>query len=154
MSLLICTPVSEESWDYDVTDQGTHMARIDTSWLGEAATIEVGELQLHVDRQGWFTEQFPLVTEDGEVVAQARRPSGFAQAYEVEAPGYVLDLASDGSRGYRVEGPTGEIGTIEPSYEGSRRLYVQLPAEMPISVRVFLAWIVLRSWREEEEEGA
>jgi hypothetical protein len=115
--------------------------------------LEDGTYELH--RDGAFRGDF-LIERNGNVVARATKPSALRSKFEIELPNrhLVLRKLSVWNRRFGLFDGAKQIGSIYPLGMFSRRAKIDLPAEWPLPTKVFLFWLVLLMWKQEQAAAA
>ena len=116
-------------------------------WRGNGQLeLEEGTYQLY--REGRFSGDF-LLELDGKVLARASKPSALRNRFEIETPDRRLVLRKPSSVNRRLIVLDGEkeIGSIYPLGAFTRSTGIDLPDDWPLSLRVFLFWIVFSVWK-------
>ncbi|MEM9996084.1 MAG: hypothetical protein AAF809_00150 [Bacteroidota bacterium] len=156
-STLTAKPTSFFSWSYRLYDGDREVALLDHSAFLEQADIKIEGIPFRLDRDG-LAGAFTLAFE-GVVVAQATKRSVFSNVFDVmlgdldpnddRAPAaFVLQRASLSSNRFIVYSATGDaIGSIRRTSVWTRKARVDLPATIPLGVRVFLFWLAVLMWR-------
>lgn len=142
-----------ERWfsnDYVVEEDGTIVANLSRSAWRNRGEITVAGRRLQVKRRGAFRDTFALY--DGneallEIVQPAALRSKLVFAYE----GRSFDV---GNRAWYSSTQIVEAGGQIVGCVRSRGLFsggavADLPDDLPLAVRVFIAWIALVRWDDE-----
>jgi hypothetical protein len=139
-------------------DAGTTVAVIDLSNWRENARIEVSGRRYLARHETWSRE-FVLQREDGQVVAVAERPSAWRERFTLTHEGRRYELARESAwKGTFVllrEG-AGVVGAVRQRGWFSSEVYVDLPEELPVEVRMLVLWltIVLRRRQAAAASGS
>jgi hypothetical protein len=143
------------SWDFTVSQGSQAVAEIDISWWRERGELTVQGARFRVSRQGMMSGDFLLESDRG-VVARATKPSVMRRLFVVqhEAKTYTLRARSVLGRSFVLLDAEREVGTIAPAGVWSRRADVDLPAEIPLPVQVFLIWLAVLMWKREADSAS
>ena len=127
------------------------IGEVDASLWRERARLELQDGTYELFREGTFGGDF-FLTRDGKVVARATKPSAFRSTFDVGINGQhvVLRKLSAFKRRFGVFQDGRQIGSIYPQGIITRRSTIDLPAEWPLSGRVFLFWLVYLMWKRQE----
>jgi hypothetical protein len=128
------------------------LGEIDSSIWREKAQLEIEQGTYLLYREGYFSGAF-LLERDGTAVARALKPSAIYNTFEVEEPDsrhLVLRKLSVLNRRFGLFDGETQIGTIYPVHAFTRRTQIDLPADLPLPVRVFLFWLVFIIWNREQ----
>jgi hypothetical protein len=149
MTTLRAVPRDLYSWAYSVLEDKHELTRIDLDALGEGAEFTLRGRVYRLAPPSLYSGAF-ILQSGNRTLASAERPGVFARGIGVDMGGrrYVLEAQEIGSRRYvvRLEGEV--VGRIGPDGLLSRKVAVELPAEMDAAQKVFLLWLVLLQWRK------
>jgi len=145
--VLTAAPKRWYSWNFEVLDGRRPVADVGVSCWRERGTLQVDGERYDVYREGWASGAFVLESH-GEVLARATKPSAFERRLLVWHAGreYTLRARFLGRQFLLFEGSS-EVGRITPEGLLTRRAQVDLPAELPLPVRVFLVWLAVLMWK-------
>jgi hypothetical protein len=141
--------------NYRLHQQNKLLGEVDTSaWL-EKARLELEEGTYELCREGKFSGDFLLVR-NGHVVARATKPSVFQNRFDVELPNrsLVLRRQSVWNRRFAVFEGENQVGSVYPAGLFTRRAKIDLPADWPLSQRIFLFWLVFLIWRRQSQAAS
>ena len=129
-------------------DGARTVAHIDASWWRERASLTVDGSTYQAYREGIMSGAYLLKCR-GSKVASAKKPSMFYREFLVEHDGqrYTLRAKSVFERGFVLLKGAKRVGSITLESLFSYRANVNLPADLPLPVRVFVFWLVIVSWR-------
>ncbi len=150
--LWLATPKRWLLWDYDVRDVfGRHIGDVRVLPWRAAGTMLVEGMRLDASRRGVFVGPIVLTGPSGEV-ARATRIGLFTRRIALEFGGrsLVLRSASVWSREMHLMEGEVTIGTAVPEGLFSRRAQVELPDSLPVDVRLFVVWLVLYTWKAQQ----
>src|SRR5262244_1926475 len=153
--MLRATPVSWFSWNFLVSDEGAPVAEINLAWLREAGQLSVGEESYRVYREGVMSGAF-ILEKDGTRLAKAQKPSAVFRSFAVDYNGrrFTLEAESAFRRKFVLKDGEERIGSIFPEGALTRKCIVDLPANIPLAVRVFMIWLVIILWKRESDGAA
>jgi hypothetical protein len=136
------------SWDFDVSDGERHVAHVGVSAWGEKGILTIDGVDHRVYREGVRSGDF-LLERDGIVLARAAKPSAFRSAFEVRHDGRLYDLAKESvwQRRFVLRSGNAEIGSLAPRSTFGRAAVVTLPEPWPLSLKVFVIWLVVILWK-------
>jgi hypothetical protein len=146
--MLTAVPKSWFSWDFRILDGEQTVAEIDLSIWGEKGSLTVERTSYQVHREAWMRGAFVLQA-NGAVLARAEKPSAFQRSFDIQHAGkrYRLRAGSVFGRSFVLLDGTRELGSVFLEQLFSRRACVELPAELPLPLRIFILWLVLLLWR-------
>jgi hypothetical protein len=126
------------------------VGEVSPSWWGEKARLELEDGTYQLYREGFASGVF-LLEKDGSVIARATKPSVFAQKFDIELPNRHLELrrASLWSRGFNLFDGVKQVGSIYPQGFFRRRSIIDVPADLPLPIGVFVFWLVLVMWKRQ-----
>jgi hypothetical protein len=152
--MLTAVPTRWFSWDFTVTDGARTVATIDVSWWREHGTLTVAGVDHRVSRERMLSGDFILEAAGAEV-ARASKPSAFRSLFIVQHAGrrYTLRRASVLHRRMLLLAGDRTIGSLSPQGWFTRRAEVDLPSDLPLSVRVFVIWLAVILWKRESDSG-
>jgi hypothetical protein len=96
-----------------------------------------------------------LLERDGVVLARAAKPSAFRSAFEVRHDGRTYELAKESvwHRRFVLRSSNAEIGSLAPRSAFGRAAFATLPEPWPLSLKVFVIWLVVLLWRRAASSG-
>lgn len=146
MSLTI-RPKNWASWDFYVERDGQRLAFVDLAWVREAATMEIGGVVCRFYRDGMLGDFVMEV--DGQPVVRADKTSVFTRRFDVlyGERSFVLKPASGLARRFLLIEDDATIGEIRPKNMFTRKADVDLPADLPAEVQIFIIWLVVIMWQ-------
>jgi hypothetical protein len=153
--MLQATPCGWFSWNFVVSDGEKPVADIRLAVLREAGELVVEGLTYRVNREGIMSGAFVLQKSDREL-ARAEKPSAFQRSFLVTQEGrsYTLGAESAFRRKFVLKENGQLVGSVHPFNTFSRRCAVDLPAEIPLPVRVFMVWLVIILWKRDSDGAA
>lgn len=153
--MLEAIPTDLFSTNFRLRQQDKLVGEIDTSIWREKARLELEDGSYELYREGFHSGDFVL-ERNGKAIASATKPSAFENKFEVELPDRHLVLRKT-SIWYRrfglFDGET-EIGSIYPLGMLTRRSNIDLPADWPLGIRIFLFWLAFLIWRRQSGGAA
>lgn len=153
--MLQAVPKHWYSWDYTVFDGQHPIAELDVSWWREKGILTIDGIAHRVYREGIMSGAF-LLELDSEIVARAEKPSPLTRRIVMQCGGSTYTLAPryPFGRSFRLVDPAGIIGTLSPRGILSRRMNIDLPAGLPLAVRVFVVWLTVILWKRDSDAAA
>jgi len=153
--MLTAAPKHWFSWDFVVLEGSQAVAEIDISWWRERGVLTVSGVDYHVCRQGVMSGDFILEC-SGVALARAEKPSAFHRSFIVEHQDkrYTLRARSMFRRAFLLLDGEREIGSVCPEGIFTRRATVDLPADLPLPVKVFIVWLTVVLWKRESGSAA
>jgi hypothetical protein len=120
-----------------------------SSWR-ERAEFDLQGSRYRLYREGRLKGPF-LLERDGRLIARAVKPSAFRERFEVEVNGavYTLRKPSAFSRRFHLFSGEQQIGEIAPVSVFSRRSRINLPADIPLAIQLFIFWLALLMWKRQ-----
>jgi hypothetical protein len=96
-----------------------------------------------------------VLERDGRVIARAARQSFFARGYDVTAEDRMLALRAKGLLGRTFILLHGDVpcGTMRSTSLFRRSATVDFTSNLPLPLRVFLAFLVMASWRRSQRSA-
>jgi hypothetical protein len=125
-----------------------------SSWR-ERAEFDLQGSRYRLYRQSRLKGPF-LCERDGRVIANAVKPSAFRERFEIELDGvsYMLRKLSAFSRRFYLFSGEQQIGEIAPMSAFSRRARIDMPADIPLAVQLFMFWLALLMWKRQAAAAA
>jgi hypothetical protein len=116
---------------------------------GHVASVFTDGGDMVVRRTRWFGREYVLVCE-GRPVAIAVRPSAFDETLVARSGGYECRLVPTWTRGrkdFEVRVAGRPAGGISCDSRLLRRAVADLPADMPVELRLLAICLALQNWR-------
>jgi hypothetical protein len=151
--VLNAIPRSWFSWSFAVLEGAQPVADIDVSWWREKGELTVQGSPYKVYREGVLSGAF-ILESAGSVLAQAKKPSLFRRLLILEHAGKRYTLQPSLGRKFLLFDGSGQLGSISPESIFTRRARVDLPADLPLPVRVFMIWLVVIFWKRSSDSAA
>lgn len=154
VNMLKAIPKSWLSWDYSIVDGSKQVADIDLAFFREKGKLTVEGEEYTVYRENLASGDFILDSGNG-VLARAEKPSALFRRFTIDHQGrqYTLEAASALSRRFVLLDGSTEIGSITPAGLLTRKASVDLPKDLPLPIRIFIAWLTLIMWRRDSESS-
>ncbi len=137
------------SSDYEVRDDdGRHVGDVRLSaWIARGEVI-AGGTRYRVRRDGGLFGAIAL-SGSGGAVAQAFPLHAFSRAFSIRfgERSFVLRSPSAWFREMRLLEGDQVVGTAVPEGVWSSRAHFDLPASLPMELRLFVVWLALLGWR-------
>jgi hypothetical protein len=152
---LEASPRSVFSSDFIIRSSGRTITTLDMSVWRERAEFELDGATYHMYREGLLVGDFVL-DRGGAAIGRATKPSVLRSRFELHVGGYPLELRRTAwfSQRFGLYRGTEQIGMIRPARLFSRRVLVDLPAEIPLSLQIFTLWLALVMWRRQQRAAA
>lgn len=154
--MLRARPNSFFSWKFTIFDEADrNIAGIDIGWVREAGEVHLDGKTCRIYREHLFGGAFVL-EEDGKEVARAEKPSALLRSFTLRhgEKQYILQAASPVVRTFVLSENDHPIGSIRPENALTRKALIDLPAVMPLPVRIFIVWLVLVLWKRDAESSS
>ncbi len=151
--MLRAEPNNWFSWKFAVLDENNRaIARIDIGWLREAGELYLDGRKYSIYRERPLGGAF-ILEEDGKEVARAEKPSALLRSFTVRYDGkmYTLEAVSPVARMFVLCENGRTLGTIKPEHALTRKALIDLPAQMPLPTRIFMAWLVFVLWKRDAD---
>lgn len=138
------------SRDFHLWRDGRPVAELDVSSWSEKADVDIEGVRYQLYRRGMMSGAFVL-GRDGEVVAEAHKPSALSATFEIQAGGRTLTLRKESfwSSDFGLFEGERRLGGITKAGVFTRRARVELPAEWPSPIQTFIFWLALLIWNRE-----
>lgn len=145
-------PTNWLSWNFKVSAEARPVADIAISPWRERGTVAIDGTGYRVYRAAPLAGAFILEGPGGEI-ARAEKPSILGRAFAVRHGGrdYMLRPRAMFRREFVLLDGAREIGSLAPRSIFTRKAAVELPPDLPISLRMFIVWLTMISWRRDNE---
>ena len=152
--MLQIAPTHWYSWNVTVRDESRPVADIASSWWREKGAMTIDGATYRVSREAPMSGAFVL-EHAGSVLAQAEKPSVFRRAFVIRHAGrdYTLRPESMFRRAFVLLDGSRQVGSIAPKSAFTRQAAADLPHHLPLPVRMFIVWLVVISWRREQNSS-
>ena len=150
--MLTVVPKRWFSWDFDVEDDNRMpVGEVRLSAWRERGAVSAEGFENTVSREsalGAF-----VLERSGQVLARAEKPSAFRRTFAIEYDGktYMLKALSAFGRAFVLYHDDLAIGTLAPTGFWTRRARVELPEDMPLTLKLFVIWLTLLHWKREAD---
>jgi hypothetical protein len=146
--------VIPKAWSYafSVTDGAESVAQtVDLSFWRDKGELRI---QGYIYKARRNRSSYVLESAAG-VLARAERPRRWSRELGIEHSGhfYTLRAKSPFRRQLLLlEGPT-QIGSISPEGLFTRKAEVELPLALPLFLKVFIIWLAMALWKQDDHSG-
>ena len=147
--------VIPKAWSYtfSVIDDSKPVAQaVNLSWWRDKGELRIQDKVYTARRE---KSSYVLESASG-ILARTERPRRWHRELVIEHSGhrYTLRAESPFQRGFQVlEGPL-KIGSISPDGLFTRKASVDVPKRFPLCLQVYIIWLVMMLWKNEEMSGA
>jgi hypothetical protein len=142
--MLQAIPKALFSRGFIIRDGAQDVAEIDRSWWAERGMLTANGTTYQVSREGVIFGDFLLETDGAIQVRAVMKMGWFRSSIHFEYAGKRYSLASSGHGAQFLGGLGEKIGTVS-------RDRIDLPAELPLAVRIFVFWMALFLWSQESD---
>ena len=153
--MLEAVPSNIFSSSFRLEEEGRLLGEIGASLWRDKATLEIQDGTYELYREGQFVGDFVL-EHNGNILARASKPSAFRNRFDVELPNRRLMLRKLGalSRRFGLFDGDRQVGGVYPLGIFTRRSSIDLPAEWPLPLRVFVFWLAFIIWKRQNAAAA
>jgi len=153
--MLTCLPQSPCSWDFRIPDASAGPALVAFNFFTEQGAITLGGAEFAVRKHGPLSGHWTL-EQEGQSVADARKPNPLFRSFELVADGMQLKVcaASPFTRSYEILSDGSPLGAIRPAHPFTRRAFIECAPEVPELVQLFSLWLVVLTWRRQARDNA
>lgn len=150
--MLEAVPKNIFSTNFRLQQQNELLGEVDTSIWREKAQLELEDGTYHLFRENMFSGDF-ILEHNSKLVARASKPSALENRFDVELPNrrLVLRKVSFWNRRFGVFDGEKQIGSIYPLSIFTRRSNIDLPADWPLPIRIFLFWLAFLMWKRQSQ---
>lgn len=151
--MLRAEPAAWFSWKFTIFDlSGRAIATIDIGWVREAGELHLDGEAYRIYREGLFGGAF-ILEAGGNELARAVKPSALLRSFTVSNNGreFSLRAASPVERTFILRENDREIGTVRPERAFARKALIDIPDDIALPVKIFMAWLVFVLWKRDEE---
>lgn len=148
-------PPSWFSWKFVIRDQGNRdIALIDIGWIHEAGELRLGRQKYRLRREKLLGGAFTLENE-GQELARAEK-GAFIRSFSVSYRDrkFKLKAASPIGREFILSENGQPVGHVKPEGAFTRKAIIDLPEDIELPVRIFMAWLVFVLWKRDEEASS
>jgi hypothetical protein len=152
--MLEAKPKNIFSWDFSIFTMGTKMADLDLSWFREKANFTLGDAAYEIRKDSVVLGTFSLWS-DNQIIASARKGSLFFRSFRVNYADRFLELKALHIyfKKFGLFENNVQIGSISPAGWLGRKAFIDLPAELPPAVQMFLFCLVAFLWRRAADSA-
>jgi hypothetical protein len=142
------------TWNCEVLENAVPVASIDFATWGEAGELIVQGSRYRVYRESPLSGRF-ILEENGNFIASAEKPNPLFRAFFLEYAGHQYELKAESPLGrtFVLQEYGQSIGSIYPDHAFTRKAIVDLPANIPLAVRIFMVWLVMILWRRQQRQS-
>jgi len=153
--MLEAVPTNIFSSTFRVQQNDKLLGEVSASIWRDKARLELEDGTYDLYRVGQFGGDF-VIEHDGKLLARATKPSVFQNRFEVELANQrlVLRKLSPLNRRFGLFDREKQVGSIYPVGLFTRRSNIDLPAEWPLAIRVFLFWLAFVIWKRQNAAAA
>jgi hypothetical protein len=136
------------TWNCGIVEDGAIVGSIDFSVWGEAGHLKIQESRFRTYREsGNF-----YLADQRQCVAIAAKPNPLFRQFFIShgEARYELQATSALGRKFIIQEYGQVVGAIYPAHAFTRQAIGDLPESIPLSVRLFMVWLVLTLWRRQK----
>ena len=143
------------TWNCEVFDNDNNIGSISFAAWGEAGELETQGSLCKVYRKSPLSGNF-ILEENGNCIAWAQKPNPMSRLFQVDFAGiqYELKAESPFFRSFILQSQRTTIGSISPEHAFTKRAIIDLPTNIPLTVRLFMVWLVLLLWRRQQRQSS
>jgi hypothetical protein len=140
---------------YELVENDTTVAMVDSSRWREAAKLTIKGSTYGMYRESWMNGAFVLEG-DGSILARAEKPSALYRSFQVEHEGREFTLAADSvwTRKFVLSERGVPLGSVYPEHAMTRKAVVDFPEEISLAGRIFMFWLVMILWQRASDAAA
>jgi hypothetical protein len=152
MASLVARPRRWYSSDYRILDGDREIASLRLKIFRDTGVFEVEGKEYQIRVEGFLRGRFELM-EGPTVLAKAEKSR---RTFEIRTSGHRMTLKANGllGRSWDLHVLTGPVGSIRSLGWLKNSAEADLPDELPLSLRVFLFYLVLVTWRRQAAGAA
>jgi hypothetical protein len=150
-------PKNPFSNDFSFRTPDHELVKLDVSQWREVARFKLKQDEFSLYREGEWKGKLKLrgpfvLAKNGEVIVRAQKVSMFRSTFSIDLAGKTCMLKSKSifSRTFLVLQNDREIGNVRRAHFWSRRTLVDLPADWPVALKVYIFWLVLMMWNRDD----
>ena len=140
----------------DILAGDRRVATLELSFLLDQGRAEIEGQAYELQHPSFFARGYTM-RRAGAVVATARADGFFFPSYRFEFEGQSYELRRQGfwtSKMLVLRRAESEVlGSLYPDGLLSRRATAALPAELPLTLRVFVIWLTFVAWRQRRRRS-
>ncbi len=146
--MLTAIPKSLFSWDFEIRDGDTLLGQLSSSWFSENGSFESGGITWKLGRESWFHGIFFLKHGERKLAA-AEKSSAFYRSFQVtfDHEHFTWQAETALNRAFVLRKGSHVIGSMRPKSMFTREASIELPEELSLERKVFLAWLAILLWR-------
>ena len=161
MPTLEMIPKNPFSNDFSFRTPEHELVKLDVSQWREVGKFTLKQDEFTLYREGEWKDKLKLrgdfvLARNGQVIIRARKVSMFRSTFIIDLGGreFTLKKQSLFSRTFVVQQNDREIGSIRRVNFWSRRSLVELPADWPVALQVYVFWLVLMMWNRDDDAAS
>ncbi len=153
--MIRCTPKSIFSWSFNATGLSSGPASITYNWFTEQGQITSSHTDFAVRKHGVFSGRWTL-EHNGQIMAEAIKPSAMFRRFEITAPGlrFTLQAQSPITRTFDICIGDRVAGRISPAHLFTRRTIIDCHESIPEHSQLFAFWLVGLTWRRAAKNNS
>lgn len=153
--MIACLPKSICSRNYRVRGLPEGEAEVLFDSMTEQGDIILGSQTLRVRKHGMASGRWTLEA-DGEVLAEAIKPSAMSRLIEIHTLGSTITLQPRSmlSRAFDVHHEANRCGTIHTVHAFTRRAVIECDDSLDTLTQLFAFWMVALMWRRSDNAAA
>jgi hypothetical protein len=146
--MLTVSPAGFWGRDYHLLDRtGARVGFVSNGWRSESSRLEIGGEVLSIRRDG-VSGPWLVSCDDGRRVGTLVKPSWLSGSFNIVFLGQHYELQRQPWRSSFILSCDGyPLGRLRRQGFLSRNMCVELPDDLPLSLQVVAAWLVLLMWR-------
>lgn len=155
LEMIVCLPKSVCSRNYRIRGLPEGEAEVLFDTMSEQGDIILGSQALRVRKHGIASGRWTLEA-DGEVLAEAVKPSAMSRAIEIHTLGstFTLRPRSIISNAFEVHHKGNHCGSIHTVHALTRRAVIKCDDSLDTLTQLFAFWMVALMWRRNENAAA
>ncbi|MCU0571118.1 MAG: hypothetical protein MUF49_31705 [Oculatellaceae cyanobacterium Prado106] len=149
-SVLQVTPNHWLTWNCRVVAQRQSVATLRFSNWGEAGELNIQNYLYQLYREDRLSKNYYLA-DQLKCIAIAQKPNPLFRQFFVKEGDrrYELKATSAIGRQFILQEYGQIIGSLYPAHCLSRKVIVDLPESIPLSVKLFMVWLMLLLWKRQ-----
>lgn len=153
--MLTCLPKSLCTWSFRVLGGASGPAELAFDFFTEQGSLSLGDGEYDIRKHGWTSGHWSI-ERNGQVCADARKPSAFLRHFEIRTGDVTIMSAADSplTRCYTLLADGREIGAIRPAHPFTRRAVIECDPSVPELVQLFAFWLAVLTWRRAAHNNA
>jgi hypothetical protein len=136
--------------DFVITKDDSEIGLLDLKAMREAATLHLGDEVFELGREGMMSGAFFLARGE-QVIVKAEKPSALKSELEIQLGDETILLTKPSiwKTGYEVRLGEAVIGRIDRGGVMSRNVTIEVPADWPLPLQLFVYWLVQLMWNRD-----